>query len=146
MATKTKQPKSASYTVGKTIITARISGALNDRLQELASANRMTKSMLTRVMIENFLLSNNSNILFKNKSVCFGSRIPDRKTLGVSLDNDIYRKLDTIAQTEETTISEVVRAIVEYYTENLEECQNLLKLQTYIPADDRQFEMYIDLA
>lgn len=146
MATKTKQDKTAKYTVGKTSMSTRISGALNDKIQELASANRMTKSMLARIMIDNFLLSNNSNILFKNKSTCFSSRIPDRKALGVSLDNSVYKKLGDVARDEGTTISEVVRAIMEYYVDNLGECQNFLKLQTCIPIENESFEMYIDLA
>lgn len=146
MATKDKQPRSAHYSVDKTTMSASVSGETYSRLQGLASENRMTKSMLVRIMIDNFFLSNKESIVFRNKSVCFNLRIPDRKKLGVSLDNFVYRKLGLIAKSEKTTIAEVLRAIVEYYIDNIGDCQNLLRAKTKLPIEEEAFEMYIDLA
>lgn len=146
MTTKDKQPRAAHYSVDKTTMSASVSGETYSRLQELATENRMTKSMLVRIMIDNFFLSNKENVVFRDKSVCFNLRIPDRKKLGVSLDNFVYRKLGLIAKSEKTTIAEVLRAIVEYYIDNIGECQNLLRAKIKLPIEEEAFEMYIDLA
>lgn len=146
MATNDKQPRAAHYSIDKITTSARVSGDTYSRLQELATENRMTKSMLVRIMIDNFFLSNNENVVFRNKSACCNLRIPDRKALGVSLDKVVYRRLVLIAKSEKTTIAEVLRAIVEYYIDNIGDCQNLLRAKTKLPIEEEAFEMYIDLA